>query len=207
MRIALTMRVTETAAYHEPRDAISHDWISWLTARGDIPVLIPNLIDGATGFLTAMAPDLLILTGGDDPGDNPVRDRTERALLDYAASRNMPVLGVCRGLQIINAHFGGTLRPVDGHVGTTHNVEIADPWRPVYGGQAAVNSYHRLGVAAAGLGKGLTATALDGDGMVEGLVHSAKSIAAVMWHPERDGAPAADSALLSKLCREGAFWR
>ena len=84
MRIALTMRVTEAVDYHEPRDSISHDWLDRLQKWDMTPLPVPNRLGDPCGYLDALAPDLLVLTGGDDPGTCPTRDATEQALLDHA---------------------------------------------------------------------------------------------------------------------------
>ncbi|MCF6243319.1 MAG: hypothetical protein L3J74_18530, partial [Bacteroidales bacterium] len=84
MRIALTMRVTQATGYIEPRDSISHDWICRLEQWGMIALLIPNTLKDPEAYCADLKPDVLILTGGDNPGETEVRDRTEYRLLDYS---------------------------------------------------------------------------------------------------------------------------
>lgn len=206
-RVALTMRVTPAANYSETRDSISHDWISRLVEWEMTPILIPNLGQPATALLSDFRPDVLVLTGGDDLGVTPERDVTESALLAHAISVGLPVLGVCRGLQLINVHLGGRTVSVTGHNGGSHDVVVAAPWHRLYGETANVNSFHGQGVPKDGIGDGLQITATDGDGFVEGLCHPVKPLAAVMWHPERPGAPAGDRQLLSGLAEGKMPWR
>ena len=148
----------------------------------------------------------LVLTGGDDFGVTPARDASETKLLDHAILRGLAVLGVCRGMQLINVHFGGRLAPVEGHVARPHPVTLDAPLKNLYGCEMIVNSFHNHGVPADGLGDRLVGAALDADGNVEALHHRDLPVAAVMWHTERPGAPAADRALMERLIGERAFW-
>jgi len=199
------MRITQAAAYPEPRDSISHDWIRRLDAWGMTPAPVPNALADAPGYLAALAPGLLILTGGDDLGATQLRDTVETALLNHACVAGIPVLGVCRGLQLINVNFGGWLGPVEGHIARPHTVTLAGPWQALYGDETLVNSYHAAGIPADGLAPGLTATARDRAGAVEGAVHQSLPVAGVMWHPERGGAPDGDHALINALIAGTGF--
>ena len=115
-RIALSMRVTEAPDYKEPRDALSHDLSALFDAWGMLPVPVPNTLSEPATFLDELSPDLLVLTGGDDLGGTSERDETEKRLFAGALERNLPVLGICRGMHLINDHFGGRTQPVAGHV-------------------------------------------------------------------------------------------
>ena len=109
------MRVTQAGDYVEPRDSISQDWITHLDKQGIEPVLIPNRLSEPKAYLDSAAPDLLILTGGDDLGVTPERDETETQLLEHALSTDLPLFGSCRGMQLINRHFRGRETAINGH--------------------------------------------------------------------------------------------
>ena len=205
-RVVLSMRITQASGYEEPRDSISHDWIELLQSWGMAPFLLPNGLDDPAAGLEALAPDLLILTGGDDPGLGTQRDRTEQSMLKYAEAKNMPVLGVCRGLQAINLHFGGGLGAIAGHVAVRHAVKFTGAFSDLYNVETTVNSFHESAVPADKLASSLVAAGVDEEGNIEGLHHSSLPVAAIMWHPERAGAPAADRLLVGRLMEEGAFW-
>jgi putative glutamine amidotransferase len=120
------------------------------------------------------------------------RDDYEAALLDGAIATATPVLGICRGLQLINVHLGGSLhqhipehaRYDVGPAAETHDVTFVPDsvLGAMYGERLAVNSLHHQTVKA--LADGLHATATSPDGEVEGIEHATLPIVAVQWHPE-----------------------
>lgn len=137
------------------------------------------------------------LPGPGQGGYEPARDGFEDAILGAAVKRGIPVLGICRGLQVINVHFGGTLiadLPPDvgeGHSSyayprniRTHGVNINPDTvlSGLYGERAVVNSFHHQAVDR--LGDGLISTATAPDGIVEALEHEVHDILGVQWHPE-----------------------
>jgi len=206
-RIALSMRALEAPDTGEARSALAMDWIHWLEAADMTPVLIPNGLRDPVSFLEAMTPDLIVLTGGGERGQSAERDQVEESLFQHAIETSAPLLGVCRGLQVINELAGGNLQVVSGHTAVIHDVHFDPAWHRIYGTHATVNSYHDLGVSADALADNFVAAATDDAGNVEAAYHRTLPIAGVMWHPERGGAPEADRNLFETLIRDGAFWR
>ncbi len=205
-RIALSMRVTEAPDYDEPRDALGHDLGVLFDAWGMLPLPVPNTFSEPAAFLDELSPDLLVLTGGDDLGKTPERDKTEKRLFAFALERSLPVFGICRGMHLINGHFGGRTHPVAGHVARPHGVRVDAGWSEMYGPETTVNSYHANGIPAKAMGAELRAFAFDEAGNIEAFHHSSYPVVAVMWHPERSGAPAGDCELVARLIEEQAFW-
>jgi putative glutamine amidotransferase len=132
---------------------------------------------------------------------NRARDDFEFALLDRARAQRRPVLGICRGMQMINVRFGGTLyqhlpSEWDSEVehaqegsrsAQTHGVTLTDPesrLAEVFRGSWRVNSLHHQGVRR--LGRGLKVTAHAEDGLVEAVeaADPGPFLLAVQWHPE-----------------------
>lgn len=182
-RVGLTQRVVVDAA--ERRDCLDQAWTAVLEAERHVPVPLPNAAGDAAALLDALGVEALVLTGGNDPlgAPDPVdaaeeRDRFERAALAWARSRAVPVLGVCRGMQMLALDQGGALRPVSDHVSRIHRLREAAPGLP-----AEVNSFHRLSVHR--LGHGQEVLARSQDGCVEALRATDAPAAGVMWHPER----------------------
>lgn len=218
-RIAITQRIVEAQAYAERRDAIAHDWHGWLQANfpGAVLLPLPNDPGGAAGWLDAVRPDAVILSSGNDWGEYPVRDETELGVTAHAVRAGVPLLGVCRGLQVLNVYFGGTLsdginqRPgSERHVARNHPVELDAGWaeRLKASRRIEVNSYHNWGILEPGLAKELRAFARSPDGLVEGAFHPEKPVLGIQWHPERDDpAREFDSRLITRFFEQGAFWR
>ena len=155
--------------------------------------------------------DVLVLSGGGDMGiksgaygeqteDLPIggvnddRDELEKQLLEKALERKMPVLGICRGMQVINVFLGGTLWSDvsqggfdggvhrDGEGGEPPVGDIAH-WTEMEGKEFEVTSHHHQGVRE--LGKDLQILSKSSDGMIEAVKHESLPWFAVQWHPER----------------------
>lgn len=175
----LTQRVVVDPKTGERRDALDQNWGVFISACGMLSMPVPNSSDLAEALWERIQPDLLVLTGGNDlsvvGGDAPERDQTETRLLDLALTTQTPVIGVCRGAQMLGCYFGGSLKRVDGHVGD-HVVEGKD-------GRRRVNSFHRF--ALANDIAGLTITARSEDGAIESFVGRETKVLGLMWHPER----------------------
>jgi putative glutamine amidotransferase len=143
-------------------------------------VLLPNVTEAALALCEGAGIDGLVLTGGNDlaalGGDAPERDAVENALLDLAERRRLPVLGVCRGMQVIQQRFAIPLRRVEGHVAQRQVIRID-------GEPKEVNSYHHF--AAFDSRPPLEIWAVADDGVVKAIRHSAEPITGIMWHPER----------------------
>jgi N5-(cytidine 5'-diphosphoramidyl)-L-glutamine hydrolase len=178
--VAITQRVSVVPAYGERRDCLDQAWTKFLAACGLLPVLLPNVTEAALALCEGDGIGGLVLTGGNDlavlGGDAPERDAVENALLDLAERRRLPVLGVCRGMQVIQQRFAISLRRVEGHVAQRQVIRID-------GERKEVNSYHRFG--AFDSQPPLEVWAVAADGVVKAIRHSAKPITGIMWHPER----------------------
>jgi putative glutamine amidotransferase len=156
----------------------------------------PGTLDGSDGLMLTGGPDVdPALYGRDresqtDPPDVE-RDRREAAVLKEALKRNIPVLAICRGMQLLNVVLGGTLaQHIEGHrrpgESEAHSVDIREGTRLasiLKSGEYRINSRHHQSVAS--LGKDLVSTATAPDGIVEGLeIPGERFVVAVQWHPE-----------------------
>lgn len=162
MKIGLTQRVL----MHKGRayDSLDHAWYEYLLEHE--LVVIPNRLP-----VEIIDLDVLIITGGDD---HVTRNQVEHELADWMFSRNLPVIGICHGCQLLTEKLGGTVVPVEDHMDSYHKVTY-------HGAQHLVNSYHKLRIEQTP--PGVTVLARDPDGYVEAWILG--RTAGVMWHPER----------------------
>lgn len=183
------------------------DFARGIAAAGGVPVelpyeaAVPELVDRLDG---------LVVTGGQDVSperwDGPPlcakgpidtdRDNYEAVLIEAALAIDLPVLGVCRGAQLINVVLGGTLVPdlggsaVDHTSGEhavgarTHDVtfELGSLAARLYGPRTAVNSLHHQAVATPGVNVRISGRAPDG--VVEAIEMAGRPLLGVQWHPE-----------------------
>jgi putative glutamine amidotransferase len=181
--VAVTQRVDvaqPAVGPAERRDGLDQAWFRFLAAAGCLPVPLPNHLSLARRMLEELAIDGLLLTGGDSlalyGGETPERDEVETALLALARRWRLPVIGVCRGMQLIQHAFGAPLQPVEGHVGADQIIEIE-------GAPARVNSFHRWGALREPDGFDVWARATGG--VVKAVRHRTEPLVGLMWHPER----------------------
>lgn len=215
-RIGITMRVVRSD-YGEVRDAIARDWPILLEKlvqeQGFAPewFLLPNTGADCLSLVRRYQIEGLLLTGGDDIGATPDRDETENALLRWAAEESRPVLGICRGAQMLARHTGAMLTRVERgrHVASRHDVLWQDTgvrnpfWQKLLPrrGCAEVNSYHGWGLLQEDCPASLCPVAVCPDDKgIEAFCHVSLPWLGLFWHPEREKEPSpVDMTLLSNL--------
>ena len=210
--VAVTASIREEESPRRVR--LNAAYLTALENAGVVPLVVPPLATPAAAERILAGVDGLVLTGGGDVAPeyfgekrhpklgtvNEARDATEMALISAARRLGMPVLAICRGIQVLNVECGGSLiqdipaqRPGalehDGHASrdkAVHAVEIDS--NSILGlatgvTRLDVNSVHHQAIDR--LGNGLRVTATAPDGIIEG-VESTDDwwILAVQWHPE-----------------------
>jgi len=189
-KVGISFRIVNALNYDEKRDAISHDWPKFLEEIDVLPIWIPNTISDLDSFFTELKIDGIILSGGDNIGKTPERDKTEISLIDYGIKNNIPIVGVCRGMQILNQYFGGSLISLSSktHVGKEHSLLIQNEnFSNILPSEITVNSFHNNVITSKTIGKNLTSFAeTKSDKTIEGFSHDSFPIFGVMWHPERE---------------------
>jgi gamma-glutamyl-gamma-aminobutyrate hydrolase PuuD len=193
--VAVTQRVSVIPEYAERRDCLDQAWPRFLAACGLLSLPVPNVLEVALALCGNGGISGLVLTGGNDlaalGGEAPERDAVENALLDFAQQHALPVIGVCRGMQVIQQRCGIALHPVGGHVTPRQMIRIE-------GERKEVNSYHRF--AAFESRAPLATWAVAEDGAVKAVRHASLPITGIMWHPERvDRAAPEDVALFRRV--------
>jgi putative glutamine amidotransferase len=191
-----------------PLDVYLSEYTDKIWAAGGLPVNLPTCGDPTQ---VADRLDALVLSGGDDVDPraygrplgaavhhvDPRRDRFELALLEAVLERDLPVLGICRGAQLINVALGGTLvadLPLD--CGEAHasfefprelrrhavHLEPGTTGHRLYGSEVWVNSFHHQAVETPGAG--VTVSGRAADGVAEMIEVADRPVLGVQWHPE-----------------------
>ena len=213
-RVGLTTYRDQAAwgVWNEPADLLPASYADSVAAAGAVPVLLPPALadsaaaadvalDGVHGVVIAGGADVDPARYGAprDPNSGPARpdrDAWELLLVRSALGRGMPLLAICRGMQVLNVALGGTLVQhlpdtlgTDLHcptVGThgRHDVRLAAGTlvHTVFGDTAHAATYHHQGLDR--LGEGLMATGWAEDGVVEAVERAGGWTVGVQWHPE-----------------------
>jgi putative glutamine amidotransferase len=183
--IGLTMRITNAQGYNEPRDTIAQHWpryMEYLLPEANY-FFIPNIEDKAASFCEKKNINLLIITGGDNIGLFEKRDKTELALLEFMVSKKLPVIGICRGMQLIHHYYGGNI--INGNNSFLKEHRATDHKVVIKGETVKVNSYHNCKIEETTLSSNLSILATNvNDSSIEAFV--GEKLLGLMWHPERD---------------------
>lgn len=198
------------------RSTVNSAYVRSVIAGGGIPLVLPPLLGDRYARETLEVLDGLVLSGGEDVDPahygqvahptvarniDPLRDAQEMALYRLARERELPVLAICRGIQLVNVALGGSLwqdlpsdkpdalphNQTDGRDARTHVVEVTPGSRlarALGGTRFEVNSFHHQSIRE--LAPGLVVAARAPDGEIEG-VESPEGdpwLLAVQWHPE-----------------------
>lgn len=201
---------TGAAANGTPTWALNQNYAENVKRAGGIPLLA---VDEDCADEYAEMADGLLLSGGKDVATHlygqeqkydfvitdPQRDDLEWKLIKAFIDKKKPIFGICRGIQVLNAYFGGTLyQDIPDQLGGDHAKGVCHPLTikkdsilgNLFGESMEVNSYHHQSLAE--LGEGLIPTAWSDAGghtIVEAIEHESLPIWSVQWHPERMTGP------------------
>mgnify|MGYP001229168392 FL=1 len=214
------MRDTVYGNWNRHAAILPSAYVSAVERAGGIPMIIPpagdmtDLMESIDGLIISGGPDISPEQYGQEPGPMtvefyPNQDETEIGLISKALERDLPLLGVCRGMQILSVAHGGSLHQhlddTPGHEGhggydgtsTEHPVIVEEDSLlcGLMGTTFSVNSAHHQGVSDPG---SLSISAVAGhDGLIEAVERRDKKFClGVQWHPERYGHDLLFSALV-----------
>lgn len=191
---------------------INNVYLTSIEQAGGIPICIPNATEENVEAILNLIDGLVLIGGADiDPilfNEEPhrhigsvvrKRDDSDLSLMNEAFKRQMPILGICRGQQIMNVAFGGTIiQDIPSQIENTllhkqtskrgelaHTVEVkTSKFKEIFIEESfRVNTFHHQSVGK--LGEGLVISAVAKDGIIEGIEHESHPYCvAVQWHPE-----------------------
>ncbi len=211
-RIGLSTYLEEASwgTWSRPAAVVGRVYLDGVARAGGTPLLLPpvgtdeNVVDALDGLMLIGGADITPSSYGADPHQEtvitrPDRDEHERRVLAAALDRDLPVLGICRGAQLLTVALGGSLRqhlPDDlGHTGHRPSVGVFGKTRVttapgslvagILGDAVTVPCYHRQGLSEEDTR--LVPTAWAEDGLVEAVeLPGARWVLGVQWHPEED---------------------
>lgn len=195
------------------RSYVNNDYVISTIKAGGVPLILPVVNEEEIIKKQVEAVDGIIITGGYDVdpllyNEEPTnkqgytlreRDDFDIAIINYAIKLRKPILGICRGIQILNVAFGGTLyqdiSDIEGAYikhnqsskpdfpGHSVKIEKATKLSDIFEGTIVTNSFHHQAVKD--VAKGFIVTALAADGVIEGIEKEDEEfVVGVQWHPE-----------------------
>ena len=189
--ILITQRFIENTSYAEMREALDSNWGKFFNEVNAIP--IPCLSEFyIEKYLNLTDIGGVLLSGGNDLSifsqdkASLLRDKFENKLIKKCIEKDIPLLGICRGMQIIASYFGVPFEKKEGHVGTYHELNFIkdSPYYNCFSKKREVNSFHNYTIFETT--NGIMKFAVSKDSTIEGIYHKKYNIAGIMWHPERE---------------------
>ncbi len=170
-------------------DFLDHYWINFFESRKISFVQIPNSFKLCNNILkNEKKIDLIILAGGNDlfVKDKKInmRKKVEINLIRFGLKKKIPILGICRGMQILNFFFKGSLDKIKGHMKVNSKVYFKKDFFNKK--MLNVRCFHNYGIKTESLSKSFEIFAVDKHQNIEMMKHKKKNIYGVMWHPERE---------------------
>tara|TARA_B110000046_G_scaffold184520_1_gene223226 strand:- start:5108 stop:5740 length:633 start_codon:yes stop_codon:yes gene_type:complete len=189
-KIAITQRIISNKTYFEQREALDIRWSILFKELNYLPIILPIGIDFKEYFHNNNIEGIM-LTGGNDLNSlnindlSRLRDIYELNLISYGIENEIPIFGVCRGMQIVAKYFESTFKKVKDHVAVNHKLIVSknSKYRENLLELDNVNSYHNYAIDK--VGKNLIISAFSDDKSIEAIEHTKSKIFGQMWHSER----------------------
>lgn len=183
-KILITQDIIYAKSYLEKRDSISHLLLEFLQKNNYHPILVPNNLMIFKKLINNIKFEGVILSGGNDLGSEKNRDFIEKKLISYSVKKNIPILGICRGMQIIAKFHGVKLHKTSNHANKKHYVtKSSNNKLSKLFNKTKVNSFHNFYIKKTN--KKFENLLLAPDNSIESFKIKNKDIFGVMWHPER----------------------
>ncbi|WP_320035336.1 gamma-glutamyl-gamma-aminobutyrate hydrolase family protein [Halarcobacter sp.] len=189
-KIVVSQRLIQHDKYYEIRECLDIKYSKLIEKCGFLPIILPTEVN-FKNYFNELKIDGIFLTGGNDLYIfnqsilSQKRDIFEYDLIKYAIDNNIPIYGICRGMQIIAKYFDSKLKLIPNHINSHHKIVVnkESKYFKYLKNIETTNSFHKYGIDI--LGKGLIISAKSNDGIIEAIEHEKYKIFAQMWHSER----------------------
>lgn len=185
LKIGITSNIKEY--YKGYIDFIDHYWLDYFEKKNINYYLVPNKKKLSKKKIKEI--NLLIIPGGNDVSNvlktSKIRNIIEKNLIKICFKKKIPILGICRGAQLLNKSFGGKISKIKKHMRTRHNIFFTNR-EIIKKNFLNVNSFHNDGIKKNDLSKSFKVLASDKHNNIEMFISNNKKIIGTMWHPERE---------------------
>jgi len=189
--IIVTQRLILNDSYYELREALDIKWGSLFEQLDILPIVLPMEYDFKKYFNNIQI-DGILLTGGNDLNslnkstESLKRDNFEKELIDYGIKHNIPIFGMCRGMQIIAEYFRCSFKKVEDQVAIKHTIKVnkQSKYFDLLEKIDKVNSFHNFAVD--NITDELIVSARNEKNMIKAIEHKQYKIFGQMWHSERE---------------------
>ena len=185
LKIGITSNIKEY--YKGYIDFIDHYWLNYFEKKNINYYLVPNKKKLSIKKIKEI--NLLIIPGGNDVSNilktSKKRNIVEKNLIKICFKKKIPILGICRGAQLLNKSFGGKISKIKKHMRTRHNIFFTNR-EFIKKNFLNVNSFHNDGIKKNDLSKSFKVLASDKHKNIEMFISNNKKIIGTMWHPERE---------------------
>lgn len=190
-KIALTQRLILNEECNETREALDIRYCKLLKDCGYLPIVLPYEVN-YTDYFENFEIEGLLLTGGNDLSTynfnnlSKIRDDYETKILEYCIKKNIPILGICRGMQLIADYFGSNFIKCEGEIEKKQKlISMSNSKYHKYISKIeSVNSYHNFAID--NLSNNLIISAVNENGIIKAIEHKKYNIFGQMWHSERE---------------------
>ena len=183
-------------------DFIDHYWINFFDSKKYNYQIVPNSLKNLEFVLkNEKKINLIIIPGGNDLFKNnkltKIRLKIEKILIKHSLKKKIPLLGVCRGMQVINHFFGGKINKISNHMKTNTKIILKSNFFKKK--TMKVKCFHNYGIIKKNLPNEFKIIATDLNNNIEMIESKSKKIIGVMWHPERENNYQKLNTIVNKL--------
>ena len=188
--ILITQRSDFIKSFNETRDSLDQRWTDLFSLMGCDFLILPNKLEKPINYVKKFKISGVIISGGNNFEIENLqskvihnRDTTEISIINYCIKKKIPILGICRGMQVLNLYHGGKIEKVLGHVGTHHNIQTSGKSKFIF--DKRVNSFHKFSINQNDTAKQFDILAKNKE-HVEAFYSEKYNQLGIMWHPERN---------------------